>query len=318
MNPSVSVIVPVYSVEKYLNRCVESIVSQTYENLEIILVDDGSPDNCPAMCDEWAKKDNRIKVVHKQNGGVSSARNEGIKVALGEWMWFVDSDDYILENALENLSGVLSDNFDLIVFNKNTDSVFSGDFNTLLTEHYFKYHFGFECWNKIYNAQIVKKRKLFFDTEETIGEDLLYNIKYYRYVNRIRFLNDNYYFYDDRLDSAMNTHSKKRLIQQLRLFDKIKAFYNGEISADNLTYLFLLHLISGIGQAKSGGLLSGEFAVIMGERNYQKEIINLKTITSRFFENEHASILGKVKISRFISLLKTQKYENAAKIMGLK
>lgn len=81
--PKISVIVPVYKVEKFLDRCVESIVGQTYKNLEIILVDDGSPDNCPAMCDSWAKKDGRIKVIHKENGGASSARNVGLKVASG-------------------------------------------------------------------------------------------------------------------------------------------------------------------------------------------------------------------------------------------
>ena len=91
----ISVIVPVYKVEDYLDRCVESIVNQTYWNLEIILVDDGSPDNCPAMCDDWAAKDSRIKVIHKENGGLSDARNAGMTVATGELMGLVDRDDWI-------------------------------------------------------------------------------------------------------------------------------------------------------------------------------------------------------------------------------
>ena len=91
----ISVIVPVYKVEKYLDRCVQSIVDQTYRNLEIILVDDGSPDNCGAMCDAWAEKDSRIKVIHKENGGVTSARLCGIEKASGEWIGFVDGDDRI-------------------------------------------------------------------------------------------------------------------------------------------------------------------------------------------------------------------------------
>ena len=91
----ISVIVPVYDVEKYLDRCVESIVNQTYQNLEIILVDDGSPDNCPAMCDNWAEKDSRIKVIHKKNGGLSDARNAGMEIVTGEFIGFVDSDDWI-------------------------------------------------------------------------------------------------------------------------------------------------------------------------------------------------------------------------------
>ena len=91
----ISIIVPVYKVEKYIDRCVESIINQTYKNIEIILVDDGSPDNCPKICDEWAKKDKRIRVIHKENRGVSSARNVGIDVAKGKYIGFVDSDDYI-------------------------------------------------------------------------------------------------------------------------------------------------------------------------------------------------------------------------------
>lgn len=90
-----SIVVPIYKVERYLDRCLESLVHQTYRNLEIILVDDGSPDKCPEMCDAWAEKDNRIRVIHKPNGGLSDARNAGIRIATGDWIAFVDSDDYV-------------------------------------------------------------------------------------------------------------------------------------------------------------------------------------------------------------------------------
>lgn len=99
----ISVIVPIYKVESYLNKCVESIVRQTYTDLEIILVDDGSPDNCPQMCDDWAAKDSRIKVVHKENGGLSDARNAGLAVATGEYISFIDSDDWIEPAFIEVL-----------------------------------------------------------------------------------------------------------------------------------------------------------------------------------------------------------------------
>lgn len=99
----ISVIVPVYKVEEYLDQCVSSIVNQTYRNLEIILVDDGSPDQCPDMCDRWAEKDSRIKVIHKENGGLSDARNAGLKVATGEYVTFVDSDDWVKENFIQTL-----------------------------------------------------------------------------------------------------------------------------------------------------------------------------------------------------------------------
>lgn len=99
----ISVIVPIYKVEAYLNKCVESIVRQTYTDLEIILVDDGSPDTCPQMCDDWADKDSRIKVVHKENGGLSDARNAGLAVATGEYISFIDSDDWIEPGFMEVL-----------------------------------------------------------------------------------------------------------------------------------------------------------------------------------------------------------------------
>lgn len=99
----ISVIVPVYKVEEYLDECIESIVNQTYQDLEIILVDDGSPDNCPQMCDAWEKKDKRIKVIHQKNGGVSAARNAALDIACGEYIYFVDSDDFIETTALEYL-----------------------------------------------------------------------------------------------------------------------------------------------------------------------------------------------------------------------
>ena len=110
----ISIIVPVYKVEPYLDKCVSSIVNQTYKNLEIILVDDGSPDNCPAMCDAWAEKDSRIRVIHKTNGGLSDARNAGMTVATGELMAFVDSDDWIAPDMYEYLYQRLTeDNSDI-------------------------------------------------------------------------------------------------------------------------------------------------------------------------------------------------------------
>lgn len=101
--PLISIIVPVYKVEEYLDTCVESILGQTYRNIELILVDDGSPDRCPAMCDEWARKDARVKVIHKKNGGASAARNAGLKIAQGIYIGFADSDDFVAEDMYEIL-----------------------------------------------------------------------------------------------------------------------------------------------------------------------------------------------------------------------
>ena len=103
MSSKISVIVPIYKTEKFLSKCIDSIINQTYKNLEIILVDDGSPDNCPKICDEYAQKDNRVRVIHKENGGLSSARNAGIEIATGDFIAFVDSDDWIDSEMYESL-----------------------------------------------------------------------------------------------------------------------------------------------------------------------------------------------------------------------
>lgn len=111
----ISIIVPIYNVEKYLERCVDSLVNQTYENIEIILVDDGSPDYCPQLCDEYAKKDSRIVVIHKKNGGLSDARNYGLCKASGEYILYVDSDDYIELDSCEKLVNGMANNVDMVV-----------------------------------------------------------------------------------------------------------------------------------------------------------------------------------------------------------
>ena len=103
VNDLISIIIPVYNVEQYLKRCIDSVINQTYHNVEIILIDDGSPDSCPQKCDIWAKKDSRIKVVHKVNGGLSDARNYGLQYAKGKYIAFLDSDDYVQPNTYEKL-----------------------------------------------------------------------------------------------------------------------------------------------------------------------------------------------------------------------
>lgn len=113
----VSVVLPIYNVEKYLNNCIESVVNQTYRNLEILLIDDGSPDNCPQICEEWADKDARIRVIHKENAGLGMARNTGIEHASGEYICFFDSDDYIAPDTVEKVyNRAVQEQADVVVF----------------------------------------------------------------------------------------------------------------------------------------------------------------------------------------------------------
>ena len=124
--PLFSIIVPVYKTEEYLQKCVSSILEQSFGDFELILVDDGSPDGCPALCDDLAQQDDRIKVIHKENGGVSSARNSGIVAATGEYIWFVDSDDYILPDALSILANAVEEERADWVLNPGTNCISAG------------------------------------------------------------------------------------------------------------------------------------------------------------------------------------------------
>lgn len=322
--PTFSIIVPIYKTEEYLEKCIDSILKQTYKDFELILVDDGSPDKCPFICDEYKKKDFRIKVLHKKNGGVSSARNQGLCMATGEYIWFVDSDDYIEPDALQKLNEVQQKpGADLCVFNSKLEEIECLDsINNFFNQYYFTYKLGFEPWNKIYRREIIQKYNLEFDTQETIGEDLLFNIQYYKAIFDIvpvtvSLKRDVYYQYVDREGSAMNTAFKTRICQQLRLFDKIEETLRNVLEEKKLIYLFFMHLISGIGQSKQGGLSCLEFSKI-DFRKYRNWINKFKVIQNKFFANENASRLGRIRIQLFVWLMTNKKYKLAGKVMGLK
>ncbi|MGN1123077.1 MAG: glycosyltransferase family 2 protein [Eubacterium sp.] len=180
----ISIVVPVYKVEQYLDRCVESIVSQTYKNLEIIIVDDGSPDNCPQMCDEWAKKDNRIKVIHKENGGVASARNVGIAAATGKYITFIDSDDYVEKNLISHYISQGDDgdvyvcdfqyNNDCEAFDYSSNQISKADALKCIAKGDYKY--GIMC-NKLYKTDIAKQITV---PDLACCEDLVFNYYFFK------------------------------------------------------------------------------------------------------------------------------------------
>ena len=220
----ISVIVPIYKVEKYLDRCVQSIIDQTYPNLEIILVDDGSPDNCPVMCDKWAEKDPRIKVIHKENGGLSDARNAGLDIATGELIGFVDSDDWIAPEMYEKLVKTLHDDqsdiaactVEMIWADGTPNKLLTVQENctlerteaqlALLNESKLKH----PVWYKLYKKSIVTGIPFEMGKQH---EDVYWTYQVVGKAKRVSIIDHVGYYYWQRQDSIMGnpTYTIKRL-----------------------------------------------------------------------------------------------------------
>lgn len=232
----ISVIVPVYKVEKYLNRCVDSIINQTYCDLEIILVDDGSPDNCGKICDDYAKKDNRIKVIHKENGGLSDARNAGLNVATGDYIGFVDSDDYIKSDMYKNMISSIKDN-DICMCGCE---IIDEDGN-LLSEDGFKNQIFLgadivsnvvlplktSVWNKIFKREFIGDNK--FPNGYIHGEDLVFLTNIINPDTKLVTIEYNGYNYIKHSNSITTSSFSKKS------FDEV---YCKDISADNISEKF--------------------------------------------------------------------------------
>lgn len=215
-NPLISVIVPIYKVEQYLDKCITSIVNQTYKNLEIILVDDGSPDNCPTICDKWKELDNRIIVIHKENGGLSDARNAGLDICKGDYIAFVDSDDYIhLDMYNELITTMLKHNCDIVqcehinVYeNQEVESHYSNyiykEYNVEEALHSLILESPLRqvVWNKLY------KRNIFDNLRFEVGklnEDDFFTYQAFHICKKVGYINKVLYYYLIRNSSIMGT-----------------------------------------------------------------------------------------------------------------
>lgn len=226
--PKISVIVPVYKVENFLDRCVESIVGQTYENLEIILVDDGSPDNCPSMCDKWAEKDRRIKVIHKENGGVSSARNAALDIVSGDYIGFVDSDDWIDPGMYEFLYEN-SQKYDADISYCGTFYNYEDDTQVAIGDYYLSIYKNMNdavvhvtstilyapLFPAIYKRSVVQGCR--FDENLKIAEDWLFNYHVRKKMTGCEVVeNKAYYHYYINRDSVMNSGlTKEKLLNNV-------------------------------------------------------------------------------------------------------
>lgn len=243
----ISVIIPIYRVEKYLRQCVDSVLAQTYADIEVVLVDDGSPDNCPAICDEYAKKDKRVTVIHKENGGLSDARKQGILQATGEYLMIVDGDDWLEQNTVEKCVNQIKPNsgLDCVIFSyireyplKSMVSHVMDQsaelFNEKVEEKIYRRLFGLcgeelkhperlenlgSCCMKLYRTDVAHKGKFFNTTEVGSSEDTLFNIFALYQCNHIIYMDDPLYHYRKRGNSITSTYRPRMIQQWNRLFD---------------------------------------------------------------------------------------------------
>jgi glycosyltransferase involved in cell wall biosynthesis len=226
--PTISIIVPIYNVEQYLHKCIDSILSQTFKDFELILVDDGSPDNCGEICDEYAAKDKRVKVIHKANGGLSDARNAGLNIVKGDYIGFVDSDDWIESNMYEVLLKLcinnkadvstclvnFQNNRNEIEVNKSNVSIF--DSKTAIYLLYEGKLNGFSTWNKLYKKEIFNDLKF---PKGRIYEDAAIMYRVFDVANYIAYINYPLYNYNYREGSITKSNfSEKR-------FDVVHNYY---------------------------------------------------------------------------------------------
>lgn len=254
MEPKISVIVPVYKAEEYLPRCVDSILSQSFTDFELILVDDGSPDNCGKICDEYAQKDSRVRVFHKPNGGVSSARNLGLDNAKGEWITFIDSDDYIEQGFFsipkDTPEDLLIQNYKVL---KNEEcKIF--EFEKVVIPYSKKQSWINEnivkqiCrvpWAKFFKNIIIKNNKLSFIEGVKIGEDSLFVYDYLHIAKSVKFLGVANYVYIDSFSIHKYQHTIDKSIEGIQLmmerYNKLNANCNAFLL---FIFLFYYNLIN--------------------------------------------------------------------------
>ena len=248
--PTISVIVPVYKVEKYLHRCIDSILRQSFDDFELILIDDGSPDHCGDICDEYAAKDRRIRVIHQENAKLSAARNAGMNIAEGTWIALIDSDDWVHRDYLKLLmSGALADT-DVVICNclitANDTEQDQNDINCAfqsisLKTLEAKHMVCIRVWGKLYRNRSIGDLRFIPGSEP--AEDSCFNELFYRQDMKFRITNEKLYYYYMRPDSAIHSHQGRGQLNAAEaLLSKLNGIDDAErqnrITSRCLKYIF--------------------------------------------------------------------------------
>lgn len=259
--PLISIIVPIYNVEKYLRKCIESILNQTLENIEVILINDGSTDNCGKIIDEYEKQDKRVISIHKENGGQSSARNMGLDIAKGRYIGFIDSDDYIDEYMYESLYNAIENSkADICVCGRESYSEFSQlnykteledeliDFNHSSIQQYVSeklfYKHTVVVWNKLYKSEIISENNIRFKDVSYVGsEDALFNYEVLLHTKKIKSIDKIGYTQLSRVGSTATTYKygyMNRTANMIRCMYESSIKFNKETIYKKISPLFLL------------------------------------------------------------------------------
>ena len=260
MNPKFSIIVPVYKVEKYIHKCMESLIGQTYPNYEIVLVDDGSPDQCGAICDSYAQHDDRIRVIHKENGGLVSARKAGAAECTGDYVVNVDSDDFIAQDLLERLFAIIKDYtpdvicYDGYRFTEDTQTDFCGTLpaglykgeklkkihDSVIQDEKHEIAIVYGICLKAVRRDLYLKYQMAVPPEISIGEDLAVTAPLLVQCNSVYISGIQGYFYRDNPKSIMNTFRKNE-VEQIRLLTDFLLSAMGEKYQDRIDTYILSH-----------------------------------------------------------------------------
>ena len=233
--PKISVIVPVFNCENFLHECVNSILNQTFSDIEIILINDGSTDKSSAICDEYANADNRVIVLHKENGGVASARNVGIQKAVGQYIAFVDGDDYCYPDYLKTyIENIEAYNADLIIAQWVTErKTYSfkkadGQIEILKKADCFNriVEFSSSIWNKFFRRDIILKNNILFDEALHHTEDFSFVCDYLQYIDRAVYIHKYVYFYRINPNSITSSPSLEKSLSTLKLIEFLDDIYS--------------------------------------------------------------------------------------------